>query len=255
MSSRIVIPTPSGGGGRDTTPPASAQDLGHKIKAAVAAGAFYALGVWVLLTVVWAIILILAALVGEMPPVRWILGVEGAVVVIALLLGLRVTCERGYEWAQLAAERPWRVDDDERAYRRKQEEDARKAQEAAAARAKENIRRGPMDHDNNPATLNLEQELNLVAWEMLARATLGRGKPTREAMEGDGVCSQQQWNLVNEAMQAIGLRKGYTWQAATFEQAWDTWRANFRVQVDGDGAVYAWALRPGGRWKVVERVA
>lgn len=241
MSSRIVIPT-SGGGGRDTTPPASAYDLDQKIRAAVVCG------------VCVAGIVFVAASIICLPGGFWREWVRYGIPA-SVVAGLLVACVLGIWWAWVVARRAFLVDDLERERRWRLEDEARKAQEAAAARAKENIRRGPMDHDDNPETLTLEQELNLVAWEMLARVTLGRGKPTREAMEGDGVCSQQEWNLVNGAMQAIGLRKGYTWQAATFEQAWDTWRANFRVQVDGDGATYAWAMRPGGRWKVVERVA
>lgn len=239
----------------DTTPPASSYDLGQKIRAAIAAGAFRALGVGLLLTTAWAALLVLAALVGWLPPWRWILGVEGALLIIALVWGLCVTCEYGFEWAVKAAQRPWDVDDDRIEYERQQAEEAKKAQEKAAQQAMENIKSGPLDHDRDPDTLTIEQELMMVAWEMLARACLGRGKPTREAMEADGVCSQQQWNLVNEAMQIIGLRKGYTWQVVTFDQAWDTFRANFRVQADAGGEIYLWAMKPGGRWRVVERVA
>jgi hypothetical protein len=246
MSSRIIIPSGGNGRGPDTTPPASSYDLGQKIRAAVAAGIF----VWVGLTVLmWAVLAMIREFGGHPPWKVW-----AATLGLAFFVGLVVACWFGFDWSIRVAKRSWDVDDDERAYQRKQAEDARREQEEAAKRAKDNIRTGPMDHDRDPATLTLEQELHLVAWEMLARACLGRGKPTREAMVEDGVCTQAQWNLVNEAMQKIGLRKGYSWQVATFDQAWDAFRAGFRVQQDGDGTVYAWAMKPGGTWKVVERV-
>jgi hypothetical protein len=246
MSSRIIVPTSSNGRTPDTTPPASSYDLGQKIRAAVAAGIF----VWVGLTVLmWAALAVIREFGGRPPWEAW-----AATLGIAFFVGLVVTCGLGLEWVIKVAIRPWLVDDDERAYQRKLTEDAKKEQEAAAARAAENIRSGPMDHDHNPATLTQEQRYHLVAHEMLSRACLGRGKPTRDAMEADGVCSQAEWNLVNDAMCKIGLRHGYTWKTVLFEDAWDTWMACFKLGVDEYGTVYAWAMKPGGTWKVVERV-
>lgn len=255
MSSRIVIPD-LGGGGRapDTTPPASFYDLGTKIRAAIAAGVFVAVFLMILMFVGLGLLRQLALAVGmgwADTPWEIYLGIP----VLAGVIGLGVTCYLGFEWVIKVAVRAWAVDDDVRAYERKLAEDARKEQDEAAKRAMNNIRRGPMDHDRDPDTLTLEQRYWVVAHEVLSRATLGRGKPTREQMVADGVCSQAEWNLVNEAMCKIGLKKGYTWQPVAFDQAWDTFQANFRIQQDGDGKIYAWAMKPGQNWKVVERLA
>lgn len=245
MTNRIVIPY--GVKAPDTTPPASAYDLETKIRAAIAAGVFVAVGLTALM---WAALALIRELGGRPPWKVWLVTLA-----LALLIGLGVVCWFGYDWAIRVAKRPWDVDDDEREYARAKEKAALEAQEEAAAKAKDNIRSGPMDHDRDPDTLSLEQRYWLVAHEMLSRACLGRGKPTRDAMEADRVCSQAEWNLINEAMCKIGLRNGYTWRPTTFEQAWDTFRANFRVQVHDDGEVWAWAMRPGGKWAALERVA
>jgi len=244
MSSRIIIP--SNGRGPDTTPPASAYDLDTKIRAAVAAGVFVAVGLTVLM---WAALAVIREFGGRPPWKVWL-----AALAVAAIVGLGVTCWFGFEWVIKVAIRAWLVDDDEREYQRGLAKKAREEQEEAAKRAKDNIRTGPMDHDRDPETISLEQRYWLVAHEMLSRATLGRGKPTREAMTEDGVCTQAEWNTVNEAMQRVGLRKGYTWQPVPFDQAWDTFRANFRIQTDEYGEVLAWAMKPGQSWKVVERV-
>jgi len=245
MSSRIIIPD-VGGRTADTTPPASAYDLDTKIRAALAAGVFVAVGLTVLM---WAVLAVIQEFGGRPPWKVW-----AATLGLAFFIGLAVACWYGVDWSIRVAKRPWDVDDDERAYQRGLAKKAREEQEEAAKRAKENIRSGPMDHDWDPDTLTLEQELYLVAHAMLMRACLGHGKPTREEMVEDGVCTQAQWNTINEAMQKIGLRKGYTWQPVPFDEAWDTFRANFRVRENEYGEIEAWALKPGSSWKVVERV-
>jgi hypothetical protein len=245
MSSRIIIPD-VGGKGPDATAPASSYDLDTKIRAALAAGLFVAVGLTVLM---WAVLAIVREFGGRPPWKVWL-----AALALAAIVGLGVACWLGFGWVVKVAVRAWVVEDDERAYQRDLAKQAREEQEEAAARAAETIRRGPMDHDGRPETLTQEQRYHLVAHEMLSRACLGRGKPTRDAMEDDGICSQAEWNLVNEAMTKIGLRKGYSWQVATFEQAWDAFRANFRIQTDEYGEIYAWAMKPGQTWKVVDRV-
>jgi hypothetical protein len=252
MSSRIIIPD-VGGRTSDTTAPASSYDLGQKVSAAAWVGVFVTVGGTVILWIALALLREAGRASGQgwmIPPWRTFL----ATFVLALVIGVLVACYFGYEWVIKVAVRAWLWDDDERAYQRDLAKKAREEQEEAAARAAETIRTGPMDHDRDPDTISLEQRYWLVAHEMLSRATLGRGKPTREAMTEDGVCTQAEWNTVNEAMQKIGLRKNYTWQAATFEQAWDAFRANFRIQADEYGEVYAWAMKPGQSWKVVGRV-
>jgi len=245
MSSRIIIPD-VGGRASDTTPPASSYDLDTKIRAAVAAGTFVGVGLTVLM---WGVLALIQEFGGRPPWKVW-----AATLGLAFFVGLVVACWFGFEWVIKVAVRPWLVDDDERAYQRGLAKQAREEQEEAAKRAAENIRTGPMDHDHNPATLTQEQRYHLVAHEMLSRACLGRGKPTRDAMESDGVCSQAEWNTVNEAMCKIGLRHGYTWKTVLFEDAWDTWMACFKLETDEYGKVWVWARKPTGTWAALERV-
>lgn len=252
MSSRIIIPD-VGGRGSDTTPPASSYDLGQKVSAAAWVGVFVTVGGTVILWIVLALLHEAGQALDQewmVPPWRTYL----ATFVLALIIGVLIACYFGYEWVIKVAIRAWLVDDDERAYQRGLTEKARKEQEAAAAQAMNNIRSGPMDHDGNPDTLTQKQRYHLVAHEMLSRACLGRGKPTRDAMEEDGVCSQAEWNLINEAMCKIGLRKGYSWQVVTFQDAWDTWQACFKLEQDEYGKTWAWARKPTGNWTALERV-
>ena len=226
--------------GADTVPPASSYDLGQKIKAALAAGAFWFSA---LLVVGWAL-LVLATLADNRPPWELWLYVPGVAFVIAVL----ITWWLGVKWACLAAERAWIVDDVERARRHKMEDEERQRQEAAASKARDDVMTGD-DEDGIPETLTLGQRLDLVALAMLERAYLDGGSPTREAMTEAGVCSQEEWNLVNRLVKAVGLRHKKSWLQTFFAEAWAVWREEVRVE---EG--YVWVLRDSGEWKALERV-
>lgn len=203
----VVVPTRAAEG---PTAPASSYDVGQKVKAAAWAGGFVALG----LAVGTAVLLLP---MGEWRAWLWALAVS-------LVAGILATCWLGCRWVISAASRPWMVDDQIR-YRVWDQEDAeRKAAEAAAEAAKKDITEGDLDHDKDPSTLNTAQRLHLVAIEVLRRHGVGNLPTTREAMVAEGVCSQAEWNRVNELMQKVGLKRGYKLRKdLSFAEAWQAW--------------------------------
>jgi len=245
MSTRIVVPPKAA---EQPTAPASTYDVGQKVKAAGWAGLFAA----GLVATVSYVVLILSLLIEALPVPPW----EAWVVALglALVAGLVVACRLGYRWVVAAAARPWAVDDEirERAWRLEDEE--RRAQEAAVDQAADEVRTGPLDHDDNPSTLNEAQLLHLVAIEVLRRHYVHGAKVTREAMTSAGCCTQPQWNAVNAAMKAIGLKRNNTMaEGLTFQEAWEIWQASVEIRPGQRGAELWYQTRQGA-WKMLEEV-
>ena len=196
---RISVPAAAikgGGGGGDTTPPVESYDLGQKIRAALALGAFVTVGLTVLL---WAGLF----LVASFHPAPW--QAWAFVPCLASVMGIIVACWQGYGWVTKAAIRAWEVDDIERQRRDKLEDAQMKAQQALANAARDQVVRGD-DADGNPLTFTDQQRLDFVALNMLERIYLYDKPATRDIMTQDGACIQEEWNLVNQGMKAIGLR-------------------------------------------------
>jgi hypothetical protein len=252
----VSVPRARGiGGESDTTPPVESYDLGQKVRAALAAGAFKGLKLVLVLVAIVAIVLIVAALMDFLPPISWIVAVFVIIAVIGVARGLWEACNRGYDWSVKAASRPWEVDDEARQRRYAQEDAALKAQEEAIKSARERIAEGD-DTDGNPLTFTDEQRLDWIALRMLELVYV-RGQPgaaTRDAMTGAGFCSQPEWNLVNKGMKALGLRKKQTWQDCTLDQAVASWRDNIRIEATPEGERYLQVLRQNGEWYGLERI-
>lgn len=223
--------------------PPSIHDVGQKVQAAMWNGIYWTVGITVLL---WAI-LALGLMVERQAPGGWKPWVGAPL--LALVVGLVQMCRLGSRWVVLAASRPWEVDEKIRERAWKLEDDARKAEEDAAKAAKEDVNReGGLD--GNPVTLDQAQLLHLVAIEVLRRHYVLGKKVTRDAMEAEGV-KQSDWNLVNQAMLAVGLKAKKTMRPELdFTEAWEIWRAGVQIREDG----YLWTLNSRGNWKALVKV-
>lgn len=224
-------------GENDSTPPASAYDLGQKIRAALACGFF----VWLLLFV--------GASALCLPAGRWQKWLWG--LAVSVVVGLLVTGGLGFWWAWLAAYHALGVDRGEIRRRHRREDAAEKRLVAAVAAAKNQVQHGD-DHDSDPATFTTEQRLDWVTLDILDRAYRTGQPTTREAMTGEGRCTQAEWNLINKSMKALGLKKGYTMQPADFGMAWALWREGIKVEADEEGEIWLWYLKQNGRWHALE---
>lgn len=232
---RISYPTAATkGGGGDTIVPVESYDLGPKIKAAIACGAFVALGLTVIVSGLTLPKLLLKA---------WL-----TYTAIAIVIGFVITCALGVWWSFEAAYRAWRVDSKTRKRLWKFEDEERKAQVEAAKRAAAKVRNED-DDDGIPWTLNDKQRLDLLAVTIFDRAYNKELSVTREDMGAEGLCTQEDWNLVTKVLKSIGLKKGYKMQPIDFSTAWATWQENFKME---EG--YIWAMKPGGDWKALERI-
>ena len=225
MSGRIIVPARAA---EAPTAPASSYDLGQKVKAAVAAGVFVTVGLAIVATVLL------------LPSGRWEawLWAAGG----SLVVGILATCWLGYKWVVAAASRPWVVDDRIRERIWKIEDADRKAAEAEVEAAKKDITHGDLDHDRDPATLNQAQHLHLVALKILNRHYSYNLPVTREAMEKAGLCSQEDWNVANKLLKAVGLKRGYKLADLDFQTAWQIWWSGVRLDSD-----HAWVKTGQGQ--------
>lgn len=170
---------------------------------------------------------------------------------LAVVIGVLVACYCGFCWTVAAASRQWRVDDQIRYRIWRLEDEERVRQLAAAATAREDVVSGDLDHDHNPATLTDAQRLHLVALAVLERHYLDGSPVTREAMTGEGVCTQPEWNAVNQLLLEIGLKKGYKMrEGIDFASAWRWWRGAVRIE-EGE----AWVRTSRGQERLVELAA
>jgi hypothetical protein len=249
---RISVPSTAirpGVGRDDTAPPGANYDLAQKIKAALAAGAFVAVGAAVFL---WAVLFLIASFY-RAPWQAWVF-----IPCLTSVIGTLVACWQGYGWVTQVAMRAWQVDDVERKRRhewedgeRKREEELARAQAAAVAAAKDQVARED-DHDDDLSTFSEAQLLHLVAIEVLRRHYMFGWPVTRDAMTAENLCTQPQWNVVNQAMLAVGLKVKKTMRPdLDFAQAWEIWRSGVSIREDG----YLWTLNSKGNWTALVKLA
>lgn len=246
MSSRVIIPPRAA---EQPTAPASAHDVPQKVQAAFWSGVF----VVGLLTVIWWAIIALGAVQGNPVPGGWRTWLAGTLACV--MTGLAVACWLGLGWVIKAAARPWRVDDEIRKRVWAAEDAEREAQQEAAEAAAEDVRTGALDTDRDPTTLNQAQLLHLVAIEVLRRHYVLGKKVTRAAMTEAGLCTQPQWNHVNAALQAIGLKTNKTMRDDLgFETAWEIWQGGVKIQAGRRGPEL-WVQNRQGQWKFLEELS
>lgn len=242
MSSRVIIPPRAA---EQPTAPASAHDVPQKVQAAFWSGVF----VVGLLTVIWWVVIALGVAIDSPVPGGWRTWLAGTLACV--MTGLAVACWLGLGWVIKAAARPWRVDDKIRERAWEAEDAEKKAQQQAAKAAEEGIKTGPLDHDRDPITLSQAQLLHLVALEILNRHYLYGDKVTRDAMTQEGLCTQPQWNAVNTALKAVGLKSNNTMRGdVEFIEAWEIWKANVDIR-----GLELWYQNRQGQWKFLEELS
>lgn len=159
---------------------------------------------------------------------------------ISLVLSVLSTACLTFRWSLAVAERDWRVEDLERKRRWKLEDEDRKhAAQMADAIAQQQEDEEITDYSWVP----------IVAFEILQRHFFGQST-TRHACTVDAkLCSQADWNLVNQVFLAIGLKRGYKLTPGdTLEEAWATWAERVKL-ADEDILV---RKGPQLQWKPIE---
>lgn len=236
---RVIVPPRE-----EYVAPPSIHDVWQKVQAATWYGLYWALGVTVVL---WAIFT-LGLVVGFPGAGGW--KHWAAAPLLALIVGLVQMCRFGSRWVVLAASRPWEVDDKIRQRAWELEDEARQAEKEAAEAARKKINEEG-GSDGNPSTLDQAQLLHLVAVEMLRRHYVLGQSVTRDAMTAEGLCTQPQWNTVNQAMLAVGLKARKTMRPdLRFQEAWEIWRTGIEIREDG----YLWTVNSRGNWKALLKV-
>lgn len=164
----------------------------------------------------------------------------GTFSMISLIVSILATSALSLRWSLLVAARDWKVDDAERLRRwRLQDEDRKHAAQMADAIAQQHEDEEIIDYSWVP----------IIAFEILQRHFFGQST-TRHACTVDAkLCSQADWNLINQVFLSIGLKRGYKLTPGdTLEEAWATWAKRVKL-ADEDILV---RKGPQLQWKPIE---
>jgi hypothetical protein len=140
-------------------------------------------------------------------------------------------------WSLTTIERPWQMEDKERARRWYLEDEERliasmyrdDVAEQAAQKNAESMARIPT-----------------LALELLRRHYLGK-RTSRAACVRDGICTAGDWNLVNGVFKFLGMKTGYSLAPGPdLVHAWATWEENVKIEND-----HLWIASATG-WTLVE---
>lgn len=134
-------------------------------------------------------------------------------------VGIFVAAVFGGYWTWRSTTYDWRMDERER--RR------RWGFEDMQMRGGEEI-----ESDVSPDESASARHLDYIARLVLERQYI-EGLPTnRDSCVKARICTQPEWNTINQILQAAGIKDKRTWQAESFEAAIQKYRSN--VSVDGD---------------------
>jgi len=183
--------------------------LGERIRAALYSGLAVCLALFLILPGGYAAIV-------HKPHLPIVTGLAAASVVLSLLF----SCYLVVSWSIQTASRDWRVDHQERIRRWKLEDEDRDLAWAQLAH----------DTEQPQETTPDLSWIHGLALKLLERHYKGQ-KITRAACTKANLCTQPEWNLINQIWKAIGFKRDNSLALPdTLEIAWARW--NQQVVVD-----------------------
>lgn len=215
---RIEYTTPTYDPGAQA--PAGPAAAASPARSAVIAGAFVTTGL--------SALALLAVYFWPWARERW-----EALYLVSVAAGLVTAAVYGATWTRTAATRAWQIEDQERALRWRQVEEAAQATE-------QNL-------EQMEPPLTLPERLTLAGYEIFV-IRFGEGlDATRAECEARGI-PQATWNLVNRAFQELEIKSARKWILSDHAEALRRWRNDIQFHHDGSAMV----RNASGGWRRVD---
>lgn len=144
---------------------------------------------------------------------------------LAAALGVLVAAGLGAWWSIAAAVRPWRIEDRERERRYSWEDRRLMQQEPGQAPEPVNLAEPAPEATSG-------ERLQLAAFKILTLHYISGVEATRPQCEEIGI-TQAEWNKVNKALQALGVKGARAWRVADQSEALRIWQSGATVEPDG----------------------